>query len=477
MSGPALWPMCAKCGCPIVIQVKSHAAFGLGYGRGCPSRYPSMSPSRAFAYGLLLVLSTPPVLGAQPPPSAQPLRAAIEADQPHAIALLERLVNQNSGSLNLPGVTATGEMVRAELEPLGFDVQWIDMRATGRAGHLVASHVGNGRGKRVLLIGHLDTVFEPDSLFQRFVRDGDRATGPGVGDDKGGVVVMIAALRAMHATGALRDADIKVVLTGDEELVGKPIDLARADLIAAGKWADVALEYEVLQVQDGHDYATVARRGATTWDIETTGATGHSQNIFGEVLGYGANYELARILDGFRRDLPEPNLTYNVSLILGGTPATLDADRVRGAAAGKPNVIAARAIARGDLRALSPEQEVRARGRMQAIVAESLPKTSATLVFTNGYPPMPPTAGNRALLAMLNQVNAELGLPVMGEWDPAKRGAADSSFVAADVDVLAGLGPAGAGTHAVGESVDLTSIPRQALRSAVLISLLARTPR
>ena len=114
---------------------------------------------------------------------------------------------------------------------------------------------------------------------------------------------------------------------------------------------------------------------------------------------------------------------------------------------------------------------------MQAIVAQHLPKTGATLEFSEAYPPMAPTAGNRALLALLNQVNADLGLPGMGEWNPAKRGAADSSFVAADVDVLAGLGAAGSGAHAVGETLDLTSIPRQALRSAVLIERLSRTPR
>lgn len=436
-----------------------------------------MSHFRAFACGLLLALSISPCIAAEPPASAQRLRDAIEADQPRAIALLERLVNQNSGSLNLPGVTAVGDMIRAELEPLGFDVQWIDMRATGRAGHLVATHVGNGRGKRVLMIGHLDTVFEPVSPFQRFVRDGDRATGPGIADDKGGMVIIIAALRAMHAAGSLRDADIKVVLTGDEELTGKPLATARADLVAAGKWADVALEYEMLVASDGQEYATVARRGATTWDLVATGTTGHSGSVFGEALGYGANYELVRILDGFRRELREPDLTYNIGLMLGGTPATLDADGSRGSAIGKSNVIASRALARGDLRALTPDQETRARARMQAIVAQHLPKTAATLVFTDAYPPMAPSAGNRALLATLNQVNADLGLPAMRELDPAKRGAADSSFVAADVDVLAGLGAAGTGAHAEGETLDLTSIPRQALRSAVLIERLVRMPR
>ena len=436
-----------------------------------------MIRSRALACGLLLAMSVAPCLGATPSASEQRMRAAIDADQPHAIALLERLVNQNSGSLNLPGVTTVGEMVRAELEPLGFDVQWIDMRATGRAGHLVATHVGNGRGKRVLMIGHLDTVFEPDSPFQRFVRNGDSATGPGIGDDKGGVVIIVSALRAMHAAGTLRDADIKVVLTGDEESAGTPLEAARADLVAAGKWADVALEYEELIVRDGRDYATVARRGVTDWELTTTGITGHSGGVFGDALGYGANYELVRILDAFRRELPEPNVTFNVGLMVGGTPATLDAGGARGSAAGKTNIIAERAIARGDLRTLAPEQETRARTRMQAIVAEHLPKTGASLVFEESYPPMAPTAGNRALLAMLNQVNADLGLSAMREWDPAKRGAADSSFVAADADVLAGLGAAGSGAHAEGETVDLASIPRQALRSAVLIERLSHTPR
>ena len=80
------------------------------------------------------------------------------------------------------------------------------MAETGRAGHIVATHKGNGRGKKMLLIGHLDTVFEPDSPFQRFVRKGDNAAeGPGAGDDKGGMVVMVAALRAMQAAGTLEE--------------------------------------------------------------------------------------------------------------------------------------------------------------------------------------------------------------------------------------------------------------------------------
>lgn len=405
------------------------------------------------------------------------MKDVIAQEAPRHEALLEKLVRQNSGSLNLAGVKAVGEMMRAELEPLGFTVQWVDMAATGRAGHLIATHKGNGRGQRVLLIGHLDTVFEPDSPFTGWSREGDRVTGPGVGDDKGGLVVIVATLRAMQAAGTLKNADLKVVLTGDEEKTGAPLELARKDLVEAGKWADVALEYENLAVMGSQEFATTARRSSTNWEIVTTGRTGHSSGIFNESMGYGAVYELARILDEFRRTLPEPNLTFNASVVVGGTPASLDEPGVKGTAEGKTNVIPARAVARGDLRSLSPEQDARIKAAMEAIVAKHLPGTDGSIRFFEGYPSMPPTAGNRALMGKLNQVNRDLGLPEMQEMDPAKRGAADSSFVAADAVTLGGMGVSGGGAHAVGEWVDLKSLPRQALRSAALISRLTAEPR
>jgi glutamate carboxypeptidase len=408
--------------------------------------------------------------------TSQERRMSQVADQEAArsVQLLERLVNQNSGTLNLPGVEAVGQMMRAELEPLGFEVRWVPMAETGRAGHIVATHRGNGRGKRMLLIGHLDTVFEPDSPFQRFRRQGNRAIGPGVGDDKGGMVVIVAALRAMQTAGTLRDADITVVLTGDEERPGAPLEIARRDLIEAGRWADVALEFEGLARENGQDFGTVARRSSTSWTLRTTGRTGHSSGIFSEGLGYGAIYELARILDTFRRELPERNLTYNVGVVGGGTPAQIDAQGLQVTASGKTNIVAETAIARGDLRTLTVEQDARIRARMQAIVAQHLPGTRAELVFNEGgYPPMEPTAGNRAILARLNAVNRDLGLPEMPEYDPARRGAADSSFVAGDADVLAGLGTAGGGAHAEGEWADLDSIALQGKRAAILMTRLS----
>jgi glutamate carboxypeptidase len=412
-------------------------------------------------------------------PAESKIAAMVDAEQARDVALLEKLVNQNSGSRNLPGVEAVGRMMRAELEPLGFSVRWIPMTEVGRAGHIVAIHKGNGRGKRMLLIGHLDTVFEPDSPFQRFVlKDPDHAEGPGVGDDKGGMVVMVAALRAMRAGGTLKDADITIVLTGDEEDAGDPIAVSRRDLVAAGRASDVALDFEGLSRQDGADIGSIARRGVGSWEVRVIARTGHSAGILGPVGGSGAIYELARILDSFRRDLPEPSLTFNVGLVVGGATASLDESGIRGQATGKTNIIPATAIAKGDFRALSREQNERVMAKMREIVARPLPGARAEIAFgQHVYPPMTPTAGNRALLARLNAVNADLGLAPMAELDPLKRGAGDIGFVAEFTDGLVGLGTAGRGDHAPGETVDLASIPRQAKRAAILMTRLSREKR
>ncbi|APW73452.1 MULTISPECIES: M20/M25/M40 family metallo-hydrolase [Sphingopyxis] len=402
----------------------------------------------------------------------------VAAEQDRSIALLERLVNQNSGSLNLAGVEKVGQMMRAELEPLGFEVTWKPTPETGRAGHLIAVHKGRPDTRRLLLIAHLDTVFEPDSPFQTFTRKGDRGEGPGAGDDKGGMVVILAALRAMKAAGTLKDANIEIHMTGDEEDAGDPIEKARADLIEAGKRSDVALDFEGLVRDGGADMGSIARRSSESWTVTATGRTGHSSGIFGAGVGDGAIYELTRIIQRFRTELPEPNLTFNVGLIAGGETASLDAGGIRGAATGKTNIIPPIAIARGDLRTLSIEQSQRVRAKMAQIVADHAPETGATLSFDpGGYPPMAPTEGNRALLVKLNGVNRDLGLPEMAALDPLKRGAGDISFVAADVDGLAGLGPWSTGDHAPGEAVDLPSIARQATRAAILMSRLAAEKR
>jgi len=410
-------------------------------------------------------------------PAEQKMGATVDADYDRTIALLEKLVNQNSGSMNIAGVTAVADMMRPELEALGFKVEWKPMAAVKRAGHIIATHKGKAGTKRLLLIGHLDTVFEADSPFQTFTRKGEEAEGPGAGDDKGGMVVMLSALRAMQAAGTLKDANIEIVLTGDEEEAGDPISISRADLIAAGKRADAALDFEGLAVEDGTDMGSIARRSSNSWTVTATGKSGHSSRIFSQGVGDGAIYELARIITTFRKELPEPNLTFNVGLIGGGQSADVDKDGVRIAAAGKTNIIPPIAVAKGDFRTLSQEQTDRVEAKMKAIVAAHAPETGATIIFEQGYPPMAPTDGNKALLTKLNLINSDLGLAQMPPLDPLKRGAGDISFVAADVDGLVGLGLFSRGDHAPGETADLSSIRRQAKRAAILMSRLSREKR
>jgi len=431
-------------------------------------KFASILVSGAF----LTALAAPAMVAAKLAPAEAKMAAAVDDHQDEAMALLEKLVNQNSGSLNIDGVTKVGTMMRAELDALGLQTRWVPMQAAGRAGHLIATNVGRKGGKRILMIGHLDTVFEPDAPVEVFTRNGDTASGQGVGDDKGGLAVMVLALKAMKAAGTLRATNLEIVLTGDEERVGSPVEIARADLVAAGKRADVALDFEGLAQDGDKDMGSIARRSSNTWKLRTSGKTGHSSGIFSERAGDGAIYELTRIIAAFRTQLPEPNLTFNVGLVAGGATASLDKDGVRAVATGKPNIIPATGLAFGDFRTLSDDQTARVREKMTAIVAAHAPGTDASIEFSEGYPPMAPTAGSRAYLAKLNAVNSDLGLARMEELDPLKRGAGDIAFVAKDVDGLVGLGTGGKGAHAPGETIQISSIARQAKRAAILMTRL-----
>ena len=400
--------------------------------------------------------------------------AAVDASQDTQLALLEQLVAINSGTMNFAGVRAVGQRLEPEFRALGFEVRWSPMAEAGRSGHLIATHTGSGKGRRMLLIGHLDTVFEPDSPFKGYVRSGNTVTGPGVNDMKGGIVIMLGALQAMKAAGTLKDADITVVLTGDEERMGRPTEIARRDLIDAARRSDLALDFEGLATENGADMGSIARRSSNTWTLRVKAKPGHSSGIFSDAAGYGAIFELSRILDAFREDLREPNATYNVGLVLGGANADLNTVATGGKASGKSNIIAAEALAIGDLRTLSNAQTERLKAKMAGIVQASLPGARASLEFTEGYPAMPPTEGSRQLLARLNGVNRALGYPEMTELDPLKRGAGDIAFVSGIVDGLVGLGAGGEGAHAPGETMDIPAMRRQTRRAALLMSRLAR---
>jgi glutamate carboxypeptidase len=391
----------------------------------------------------------------------------VEAGEAGAQALLERIVDIESPTENTAGVRAVGDALAKEFEAIGFRTRWVELPPEmKRAGHLVAE-TGGTRGKRLLLLGHIDTVLSGE----RFRREGDRAFGTGTSDMKGGVVVMLQALRALHEAGALEDRRVTVMLTGDEEDAGLPLAGSRGPMVELAKESDAALSFEAAI----EGTATIGRRGINSWTLETAGETGHSSGIFGPERGSGAVYEAARILAAFQAELgAEKYLTINPSLIVGGTTAAIR--EYGGSAEGKTNVIAPTAIVRGDIRYISLEQERSATGRMQAIVARHLPRTRATLRFDEGaYPPMAPTPENEALLGVLDGASRDLGLGPVPALDPGDRGAGDIGFIAHLLPCLDGLGSGGGGnSHAPGEYTGLDTMTPMAKRAAVLIYRLTR---
>ena len=398
----------------------------------------------------------------------------VESTAKESNSLLETLVNINSGTFNVAGVRQVGEVLRPEFEKLGFEVRWIPMDAVHRAGHLVAERKGT-HGKRVLLIGHMDTVFELSSPFQAWtMKSPTVASGPGTSDMKGGLVIMLYALRAMQAAGTLEGTNITVFLTGDEENAGEPLTASRGAFIEAGKASDAAIEFEGGSRSGGKDFATIARRSASLWRLKTTGVEGHSSGIFTERVGSGAIYEISRILAAFEAQLQEPDLTYNAGVIVGGSNVTFDPVKSTGTATGKSNIISSSAYASGDVRTVSDEQLQRVRKKMKDIVAAHLPKTGAEITFEDKYPSMAATEGNKQLLKVLNGVNLDLNMEAMEALPPSKRGAGDVSFVAPYVDSISGFGSVGGGAHAPGETVDLGRQTIQTKRAALFLFRLTR---
>ncbi|MGZ8321024.1 MAG: M20/M25/M40 family metallo-hydrolase, partial [Telluria sp.] len=299
--------------------------------------------------------------------------------------------------------------------------------------------------------------------------------GQGVNDMKGGNVVMIEALRALHSVGALDNTNIAVMFTGDEENAGDPKAVSRGDMVALAKQSDVALGFEATVLdKDGKATATVGRRSSSGFALEVTGKQGHSSGIFNERSGYGAIFEAARILDGFRQQVIEPDLTFNPGLILGGTQVGYDDSAARGTAFGKTNVIANTVTVKGDLRYLDNTQRERARAKMRAIVAQSLPGTSASISFDESYPPMAVTPGNLDVLELYSKASSDAGLGPIAAVPAGLRGAGDIQFAAPYVASLDGIGASGSGSHSPGEDMELASIERATIRTAILLYRLTR---
>lgn len=389
----------------------------------------------------------------------------IDSNIENAISLLEKTVNIESPTEDIQGVKNVGMVYKKGFDSIGFTTKWIEMPAEmKRGGHLVAETKGT-KGKRLLLLGHIDTVLHGE----KFRREGKIAYGTGTSDMKVGNLVLLYALKALSASGVLKDTQIAVMLTGDEEDSGEPIAISRKDMIDLAKRSDLALSFE----NGGGNIATVARRGASSWKLEVTAKTGHSSRIFHESMGNGSIFEASRILTEFYNTLRnEKYLTFNPSLFSGGTELQVTDQSI--SATGKTNVVPARTIVYGDLRFISEEQKEMARAKMREIVAKNLQGTSAKIEFFDGIPAMSPREENYALLKQLDQVSQDLNFGKIEAQDPGERGAGDISYIADIIPGLDGLGGTGGKAHAKGEFADLDTLPRQIKRTALLIYRLTR---
>jgi glutamate carboxypeptidase len=427
---------------------------------------------------LLLSLLLPALAAAPAPaqltPPEKKVIAYINTHMNAAMNLLIESVNINSGTLNVEGVKKVGALYAKQLQQLGFTIEWMkEPDSLHRAGHLVATHIGKKGKKRLFLIGHLDTVFEPDMPAGPYtVLNDSTATGQGVNDMKGGDVVIITALQALQDAGQLKDMNVIAYFTGDEEKSGTPHTVARQDFIERARTCDIALAFEGAK---GLNSVAAARRGASNWVLNVTAKTGHSAGVFTDSSGDGAIYEAARVLNTFREQLStEKFLTFNPGLIVGGSDITVDAQDARGVALGKTNIISPAAKVAGDLRFLTEGQKDSAREKMRAIVAASLPGTHSTIRFSDGLPSMEPTPGNLGLVEEVSKVTIDMGLGATTAGDPGTRGAGDISDIAKYLDCLDGLGASGSGAHKAGETINLKEYPLLIQRAAVLLYRLGR---
>ncbi len=403
---------------------------------------------------------------AQVDPKERQIVEYIDKHQSQALELLKRSVDTESPTEDVVGVKADGMIFSKEFASIGMNVKWLDLPASmKRAGHLLAETTGT-KGKRLLLLGHLDTVLKGE----KYRVEGNTAYGTGIADMKGGNVIILQALKALHAAGALKDTRIIVMLTGDEEDSVDPVEVARGDMIKAAKRSDIALSFEGTV----NNTATVGRRGSSSWTLEITAKTGHSSQILREGMGNGAIFEASRILNEFREKLgSEKYLSFNPALIVGGT--TVETKDAAGTASGKTNVVPARVLINGDLRFISESQKTNARDRMREIVSRSLAGTTSKITFFDGLPAMTPNEGNYKLLEQLDQVSQDLGFGKVEALDPGDRGAGDVAFVSDLIPSLDGIGIGGGrNSHATGESARIDTMPMLTKRAAILIYRLTR---
>jgi len=379
-------------------------------------------------------------------PSSQALRAGVASRFDAYLSDLERLVNIDCGSYTADGVNRVADEIAAALAGLGAGVERLRPgTTTERAlGDLLIGRLA-GAGPRVLLIGHMDTVFDPGTVAVRpFRRHGDRATGPGTSDMKGGLLAGIHALAALQAAG-VRPA-VTFVANPDEE-IGSPFSTAHIRRLAAEHDAVLVLE----SARANGDIVS-ARKGIADLELTFHGRAAHAgvepEKGRSAILAAARAVEALHALSG-----RWPSVTLNTGVIAGGT---------------RPNVVAAACRLEVDLRAATTSSFDTARAAVEEIASSPrVPGVTGELRTTASFPPMERSPAAERLVALAQEIAGELGFDLQ---DAATGGASDANTAAAlGRPTLDGLGPIGGDDHSDDEWLDLASVvPRTTLLAALI---------
>ncbi|MGH2446252.1 MAG: M20 family metallopeptidase [Candidatus Limnocylindria bacterium] len=380
-------------------------------------------------------------------PEPMALRHIVEARLPRYLAELERLVNIDCGSYTPEGVNAVADFVTDALRELGAEVSRVPHEPDGggqQLGDLVIGRL-SGDGPRVLLIGHLDTVFDPGTVATRPYRSEDgRAFGPGVTDMKAGLLAGLHAIGAMQAGGV--HPAITFVANPDEE-IGSPFSTPFIRTLAAEH--DVAL---VLECARANGDIVSARKGIADYHVELIGRAAHAgvepEKGRSAILAAAHQVIALHALNG-----RWPTVTVNAGVIHGGT---------------RPNVVAERCELKVDVRAATVDAFDAAAAELERIASSpTVDGVSVSVERVAGHPPMEKTDASARLVGLASEIAGTLGFSLR---DAATGGASDANTTAAlGVPTLDGLGPVGGDDHSVDEWLDLSSVvPRTTLLAGLV---------
>lgn len=371
----------------------------------------------------------------------------LNAHQGKMVALLEKLVCIQSGTHNKPGVDRVGEVILTEMQAMGFACERKKNREYGD--HIIARIPGHHpEKKRILMTGHMDTVFPEDTRFNYFKTDDQYCYGPGVADMKGGLVVGIFALKSLAHARILTGLPVTFIFNSEEE-IGSPASRALIRKEALNSRLGFVLEAGGI-----HNAVVTGRKGNISARLDVTGKAGHA--AFAGKDKASAILALAyHIIAVEGLNDPESGISVNVGRIAGGIG---------------PNTVPDHATARIDCRFPDSGGLDMMRARLKAVIGRhaSGPGTHSTLEVLSTRPAMPETKGNLELFRQLAVQAGRLGFSLSSE---VRQGVSDANIIAEQgIPVIDGLGPVGAKDHSEDEYIHTRSLVE---RSLLLASTLA----